>query len=244
MSRSLLTSCVGVFLLMAYIVTIRGQDEPPVSPPTPPLVQPLPEEAHWALAVQESQPDTQAQPSPAASKATLPPKLKLVSVDVVKTGELKRDIRTYEDGHVVEVWFHNSIYLFPDSNGQPAIFDLKPMGNSALLEDPVRSTGYTGIGWIDLKNYDRVVAFNGQPAYHYHAALASQASPPFSGKSPAQSQATLDAWIDVKTGRPLGYTDARGRTFTYTFSALPSASLVLPSAYAAILTTYMAAREK
>jgi hypothetical protein len=225
-----------LFLFWAglFFVALPAQTNVTYPPPSPPLVAPLAENAQWTLTIRNSE-DVPVQPgSDQSGQPQAAKKKDLMEIRVTKADTLKRDILSNGGGSPIELWYADGMLLSPDSSHQISVADYKQMdaspGNG--LGDPIHSAGYTGLDWLDLKYYDRVVVYQAHPCYHY--SIKTNAPPPSSA----------EAWIDVSTGLPVAYNLGNGKLYSYRFLDPPGSSLILPPAYKTALDDYRKEQEK
>jgi hypothetical protein len=244
-------TCLMILLLLAGFSfgVLPAQDAVVYPPPTPPLVAAVPENAAWILSVTDGKAQATTpsnQPMGVSAPLAAAKNRELKEIRVTKTGNLKRDIVSYGNGTTVEVWYVDGVLFTPDSNQKLTVFNYKAVqsqyGNG--LGNAVASDGFTGLDCLNLKYYDRVVFFQGQPCYHYGIKVPQKQLVP---GSPAQTNLpprSAEAWINAKTSLPVGYTDSDGKLYTYHFLDPPTAPLTLPLAYQAALAGYEKDQDK
>jgi hypothetical protein len=231
------TFLILLLLLTTLSVTpLLAQIKAAYPPPTPPLVAPVPDNAQWTLAIGSGKETPAPTAAPGDSQVQAPAK-DVHEVHVTKTGKLKRDIIS-SGGGTVEVWYADGMFLAGDSNRRIMVVDYKSIDAQlgSALGDPLRSTGYTGLNWLDLKYYDQVVSYHGRTCYHY--AIKTQVRTPFGDAPQTPVTVGAEAWIEVGTGLPVAYTAPDGQVYTYHFLAPPTSPLVLPPAFQAALADY------
>jgi hypothetical protein len=240
-----------ISLLLAGLLpaALPAQDNVVYSPPAPPLVASVPENAAWILSVSDGKAQSPTTPNQrmgvgAPQSAAKNPGLR--EIRVTKTGNLKRDIVSYGNGTTVEVWYVDGVLFTPDSNQQLTVFNYKAVqaqyGNG--LGNAIVSAGFTGLDWLDLKDYDQVVFYQGQPCYHYGIKVQQRQLLPKGTPPTAPPLLSAEAWINAKTALPVAYTDGDGKVYTYRFLDSPAAPLALPPAYHVALTSYEKEQDK
>lgn len=208
---------------------------PPLSdfpPPRPPLVAPPAEQARWTISLQ------QVPPAEKGGEALPPRKSSGVqTIQSVKTGPIKQDLIVYESGGKSEIWYFQNHVLSANSTNPSRVIVQNlsalndPMDSQGIFRElghPVRSAGYPGFDWVDLRHYQGLTYFNKTlPTYHY--ALR--------GKDPETGAAIVaaEAWIHAGTGAPVAYRTG-GNVYVYTFGDPPAETLTLPPNFAAAQT--------
>ncbi len=203
-----------------------------IPPPHAPFVAPVPGSAQWTITLSYEGDDQDA----TAKNPAIKPKHRLHQITSIKTQNLKRDVEIYDDGTSETYWFVGGLILLPKVNGQEVrIIDFEQANRPVYGEagNPVSSPGFTGVSWVQLKYYDKVVTMQNVPCYHY--ALDSKPPSPV----PAADDTTnhIEAWINAKTGLPVAYR-ADGITYNYAFGNSPESDLDLPPDYAQALKAY------
>jgi hypothetical protein len=225
------------FLLTTFSAgSLPAQTKTTYPPPTPPLVAPVPENAQWTLTIssgKEVPTAASGEPQPQS------PAKDLSEIRVTKTSNLKQDIISSANGNI-EVWYADGMLLIADSNRQIRLVDYKAVGAQLgnPLGDPLRSSGYTGVSWLDLKYYDQVVSYHGKTCYHY--SIKSQQGTPQASSPTVEGE----AWIEVVTRLPVAYTNGDGKLYTYQFSPAPTSPLVLPPPFQAALDDHRKGQDK
>jgi hypothetical protein len=239
------TCLIPLLLVGLSFAALPAQDTANYPPPTPPLVAPVPDNAAWILSIsdgkeQSLKPATTSGPSQAGSANA-----GLKQISVTKTGKLKRDIVAYGNGTTVELWYADGVLVTTDSKRQPTVLDYKVadarFGNG--LGSATKSAGFTGLNWLDLKYYDHVVMYQGQPCYHY-GITTKQAQPLSAPPGTASQTIGAEAWINVKTGLPVAYTTGDGKLYTYRFLDSPTTPLTLPPDYQVTLAVFEKDRDE
>jgi hypothetical protein len=222
---------------------LLAQDKAAYPPPTAPLVASVAENAAWVLSISDGKARSTTTPNQPMGKGAPQSEAKnpdLREIRVTKTGTLKRDLFSYDNGTTSEVWYVAGILLTPDSNQQLTVFNYKGVqaqfGNQ--LGNAMVSAGFTGLDWLNFKYYDQFVFYQGQPCYHYGIKVPQRQLVPEGVPPTAAVSLSAEAWINVKTGLPVAYTGGDGKVYTYRFLDPPTAPLALPPAYQVALTAY------
>jgi len=212
---------VGILWAAGVLSTVNAQTDLSSFPaPRAPFINAVPDRASWTIAPQES--------SPSESKEAGPVRLKprVASIESVRTGELKRDVITYQSGNREEIWYFQNQALLSSRPGKVVVQGLSSLEDSGasegvfrLLGNTFKSPGYPGFKWLDKTHYNGVVLFNKTPSYHYV----------LKGKDADSGQEIVaaEAWINAQTGAPVAYV-SEGALYVYRLSAPPTDSLTLP----------------
>ena len=201
---------IGCAFLATAACYAQILDEPK---PTAPYVAPVPENVQWTITIKSTE---------GAAANQEGSKHRLTQINSTKTGQLKRDVRVYEDGKSEERWFSGPLIIVPSADGQTArCIDFEEANRSEYGEagNPIASPGFPGVGWVKLEYFDKVVTFNQIRCFHY--VLSKRHN------NPADEGKFSEAWIDVRNGFPVAYR-AAGSLYLYRFEGNPIAPLVLP----------------
>ncbi len=217
------TRWILVFCLIVTAPLLRAQSsgaQENIPPPQPPLVAPVPDRAQWTVTLTYEGDDA----AQTAKNPTAKPKHRLHQIVSTKTQDLKRAVEIYEDGTRDEYWFVGGLILLPEVNGV-AVADFDRVNRPIYGEagNPTESPGFAGVGWLQLKYYDKVAAMQNVPCYHYSLKGAD-----ISG---------IEAWINARTGFPVTYR-VGGITYDYALGSAPESDLVLPPQDAQALKSY------
>jgi len=200
------------FLLLSVSYSSAQTDTsglPEVTPiPVAPFVAAVPEAVQWKI--------TLAYPTDFPLKDTnSKPKHFLKQIDSVKSNGLKRDVLTYLDGSINESWYRGNTIITTSQDGKKVYLNDFGAANQIYGEagNPAESPGFPGVSWVKLRYFDKIVVFNKQSCFHYLLKRGDAGD--------------VEAWIDVKTGFPIGYRYG-GVTYTYTYDGNPVPTLALP----------------
>jgi len=200
------------FLLCGVTASSFAQvDLNSVPAPRSPLVAAPPENGAWVINIRSNKPKGEENGADASPVPKRRRTANMVRVESTKLGQLKRDELTLADGSKSQYWYvDGSIFLAQYANGKIGSASIGSDWDITSLSTPF---AFAGCSWIDLKNYDRVVLFDKIPAYHY--------------KKQTEEGATLEAWIDVKTNRPLAFNNGN-QIYVFSFDSGTPLPLVLP----------------
>lgn len=204
--------------LLAVCSPAFSQDVSEIPPPKAPLVAPVPENADWTVTIKY--PTASAQPG-AAGQADR----RMAEVHSTKTGKLKRDVIAYASGPAEEHWYADTLFLWTNPQGGVAVNDLTGgIATESTDPSPSVATGFPGMGWLRIEDFDKVVLVEKRPAYHF-------------------AHDGREAWVDVETKRPVMYKSG-DLLFRYQFNAPPTSALALPPEFQKAADFCQAAKER
>jgi hypothetical protein len=209
-----------------------------IPPPSPPFVQfPQPD---MAFTITVTAPDGQpiklikplASSDPSAPK-DLRREMQLVRIDAVQVGNLRCDISTYNENTQTQTWFVGHYGLLQSPQGG-WINVVDPVRYPVQAQFMPRRDASDYFLWLSSSNYVKVVSYQGKPCYQFKVAAP--------GAKPTDENNILDvgekiAWVDVKTKLPIAI-QFQGQLFTYTFRDSPSAPLVPPQQFQALIDRF------
>jgi hypothetical protein len=180
--------------------------------PTPPYVAAL--TGNFSLVKKITYPPPAAPANtaqPPSQDPLIPPSKKMVELDAVDTGTVRKDTLTFSDGSSQDIWRLQS-YRFSVSPAHPdsVIIDVVTAatnpGASYQYQD---AADFSELNWITAATYQGIQMRGGKKCYAYK--LDDQT-----------------AWIDAATRLPV-YFKSKVMQVTYTWSGPPDAPLQLPS---------------
>ncbi|CAN5342639.1 hypothetical protein BH09VER1_BH09VER1_27650 [soil metagenome] len=186
-----------------------------IPPPKPPFIASAPDPGDWTLLIKES---SATQPGQGGSSKS---GYGIVEVHSTQVGKVKRDIITYAGGAKQERWFAENVLLWKGPDGDVIAGDMRDAGpGTGGGSIPSVPTGFPGLAWLSVSNYDKVVPLGKRSCYHF-------------------SQESKDAWIDVETKLPVA-SKFGDLYFAYTFNSPPSEALKFPAEYQKTWDQYQA----
>lgn len=223
----------AVQMLSAQAPARKPSDFPP---PHSPFVKPVPEKASWTIVPQE----TSSEPKKGEVVRAQP---RIVSIESLRNGDLKRDLIVYSSGQREEIWYFQGQALLSTDGGKVVVRSqaiLDDGGHSEgvfrLLGNDFKAAGFPGLKWVDQKYYTGVVMFNDiVPCYHYV----------LRGKDP-NSEADIDAgeaWISAENGLPVAYI-SENALYVYRFGEPPVGTLALPPIFEAAFLKVKQAQDR
>jgi hypothetical protein len=167
-------------------------------------------------------------PSSAAQQpsqdALVPPSAKLVELNAVETGAIRKDTQTFADGSSRDIWRMQS-YRFSVTPAHPdsVIIDVVTAAtNPGAPYQYQDAAEFPELKWITASTYQGIQTRDGKKCYAYK--LDDQT-----------------AWIDVATRLPV-YFESSVMQVAYTWSDPPDAPLQLPNGFAERLVKFKRAQ--
>jgi hypothetical protein len=214
MKKTLIAIFIGLNLV-ADVETARAQiEEIPV--PKPPYLAPVPDYGHWMVKFKYKQagPPSAAVGAPAAATDTPPPapaapappdEESPVSIETIKTGELRGVTLTFADGTSKQFTCQGDWVLNSTPNG-PQLSIAMP----TALPYPYYTTGFIMLDGakINPSTFKEAAKHNGVMAFHYHSG-------------------DVEVWIDPDTMLPM-VAKQGGVEVTYQFLTPPPRPFPIP----------------
>lgn len=231
MNRYLLWISLLIFTLITRGLTQTSSDQPQA-----PFVAAVPETSQWTITCKYAK--TPPDPTKPNTVDPVPP-FQLQQMQITKSGNLKRDICIYGNGMQQEFWYVDNLLFSTDETGKNVMVSRPDQSDPQFATergDPCRSTGFTGVGWVKAKYFDRVVRFEKESCYHY---VLKPASTGVLNEDLGVVAMTggAEAWISVRTNLPVAYR-MDNVTYVYDFSNARPSSLSLPVAVQSKLEQY------
>lgn len=216
------------------ITTVLAQTPP--EQPQAPFVAPLPDAVQWTITCKYHK--ATADPTQPNAVDSVPP-YQLQQMQITKNGNLKRDICVYANGVKQEFWYADNLLFSTDETGKNVYISRPDQIDPQLVTergDPTRSSGFTGVAWVQAKYFDRVVRFEKESCYHYVLKPASTGVLNEDLGVVAMAGGA-EAWISVRTNLPVAY-KMDNVTYVYDFSNTRPPALSLPAPVQAKLDQY------
>ena len=208
---SLMRLCLCSLFILAItaagISSSRAQNLADIPPPKPPLVAKVPDSANWTITPKSTAATSAPKPTPQGASRFAGGRI--VEVRSTKSGKLRRDVIVYSDGITTTHWLVDQLLLWTTPQGQVSASDLsaaEPMDPEN--PEPAAAGGFPGTRWLQISYYDKVIAVEKHPCYHY-----------VHGDS--------EAWIDAETNLPVAY-KSKNIVYSYKFGDPPAEPLILP----------------
>lgn len=238
-----ISSGLAMVLLMSGTTSVFAQEKKEEAEwtPTAPYVAPIPEFASWKIAFQQLGKKSDVDPGAAS-------RLNLVSIDSIRTKQIKRDILQYSNGLKSQVWYVNNMVIFISPNGDVSFDSSGSEGLKYMVSD-FSGVGYPYVGWINANNFQGVEKLEGgRIVARYTDAIDLSAQKRDTGRESnrpdvmtyedAQRQKVVEpqmirqdreALIFKDTKLPLAITVGNTRML-FTFRTKPTAMLKIPQA--------------
>lgn len=199
-------------LLAGALVPLRAADSEK-EPPKDPQLHDLPHSISLVktFTYKPTPEDPNETPKQKAAKeffARLAPRL--VKVEVLKSGEVRKENRRYANGKTAEVWRSGRVTFFEDSNNPGIVMSSTPeMRRDSDDTSPATEVpDFEELGWVNRGAFAGRETRQGVPCLVYKSG-------------------SVTAWLDESTQLPL-LVVAGDHNITYSYKPLGQAPLVLP----------------
>jgi len=186
----------------------------------------IPAEAAWTV-------DITYHDTAKADTGKAPTQPKRVRIEAARTGDVSRYRTTWSNGRITEDWTTEKFVLCQDaSTGKIAVFLI---GGSIASYDAFDQSVFN---WMQAGG-EKISrdTYLGKACIHVIKALGS--APASDGGAPALF--SQQAWVDEKTHMPVAYNDMQA-LYAFTFQSPPTAPLVPPQQYQAVMDDFVKAR--
>lgn len=221
------------------------EDQPKVPPPKFPIKLRAPQNATWAMTVQD-----RAQGGASSGGAKAKPSVR--QLVVTKTAPIYQETAAVQNGPGWEKWTFfgpAGTYRLVQYAGSPKCIRMTDTyyGNGSRYE----ASDFNDLEWIGEKNYRGVEMLNKRPVYFFQADTKSPLTREDQGDfdyGEASNAATAGrsyrsftykAWLDAETLLPVKYDDGK-KVCTFAFGTPPTSRLVPPPEVIAELKKWLA----
>jgi hypothetical protein len=219
-------------LMLADASSCRAQED--AAPPRPPYVADVPDFYQWTITVTPTLPPTNATQAP-ATPSVAPDPMSITKVVYTHTKSITRDEFFYQNGRHGEYWLVGNHVLIAGPNGDVSIETAGTMEVAGLVPD-LACAGFFGVDWIHGSNFQawkalddgtKVCLYKGKLTSINTGAAFAAMSGVGGGQIPMET-VPAEAAIAGESRLPLVIKEPL-RTLTYSYQAVPTEMLQVPS---------------
>lgn len=212
--------------------------EQEIPPPTAPFVAPVPDSISWKMAFSKPKRAEGAKPDTDPTKQLSGDRY-VRTVDVIKSGTLRREITVWSNGFTAQSWVVDGLNVSEDPSKELVIMPVA--GSSKEKKDGVAD--FPLFSWINLKNYKGVEEIGGKKCYAYKQAVPmTQVAPGYFATLPGMSS-QASAYVAVDTGLPVAVR-VDDITIAYTFGPGSDTPLSVPDKFKQSIVDYQKAEQR
>ena len=160
-----------------------AQQTTPAPPPDKPIVK-LPDKFSWTR-------------TPEQNQTSKPSGLSILTIEVAKSGDLRKTVTAYSDGTSASEWFTKNVFL-TEVNGRVRIFDVDPV----FPQTPI-PTDLSELAWVGEESYQKEDKIDQKAAWYFE----KKDTIPLNDGTDQTSTTLVKAWIDPTTRLPLAFHD-------------------------------------
>jgi len=253
---SVLPWTLAVFAASSFL----HAQSPPDQRPSEPILKRAPSIAEWTITFRSDRDKALkgviGADSGSAENTAVKKFDSLKSLTVSKSGATYREIFRESDGPTTEKWIADGLQVYETTHSKMIARSILPSSSYSDNYSDYRRSDFEELEWVSPQNFVGIKDLNGRKVFEFRVdsaerkltprELSNMADPDFN-ESPAHLQSHLKkqagnspgftAFLDITTQLPVWFDDGQtGRI--YEFSNSPSASLSIPSRFAAELNAW------